>query len=341
MNRRDFILSSTGLALESWTRRETYGQSAKISKRYYWIPQDFGVQAQFISSCKFFTEKSQLIDGRVLPVGLTPLQFDYAINEVYKRMLEPDMDHLSGRKVSELSDLIKSKTDDEMKRLGIDKNKPELLRKWLFAESVCAWVSTHIKCDNSILNASDRVKTTRSLSRVTLKMAMPMAICSGITRLTCDIANHGGVIAHHLGGEYNRFGEPKLGHDNHGWTYFDFGEGIECVADTTDAILPLSDARRANGKSHWSYLLPKSPLDWELFLARHYSFQKLGEIDLAVPGIHYIDSTAYAMTSISYQDWLKSNNTVLKDVLSKAEQIEAKMVKVLNGFRDITSAVGY
>ena len=86
--------------------------TGQASARYYWTPQDFGVQPQFVTQSTLLSTPEQRAHGRDLPVGLRSGQFEFAINEVYKRMLKPDLDHVPGRKLDALAKLIQSGTDE-------------------------------------------------------------------------------------------------------------------------------------------------------------------------------------------------------------------------------------
>ena len=305
--------------------------------RYYDIPSDFGIQPQFIPKCRFFQTQEQLNGGRQLPVGLTPKQFDYAINEVYKRMLQPDMDHVPGRSVRDLAGLIKQNTLDDIQRLHLASN-PQLLRNWLLAEAVCAWVSTHVVADKALEAAPGPEKFRRAQSDVLLSFNPPAGICAGFSRLTFNLALEMGLNCSALGGEVRNPGITFLGHDNHGWVYFDFGDGIETLADTTGARVNLLEARRINGKTHGDKLLPKSPMDFEMFLSQHYSIQLMGTVDFIRKGTHYKDTTEQALLSLSYPTWGAIDTAYLKSAYERFFVAEKSRLRELNNILNIDDA---
>lgn len=347
MNRRHFFVSTTGLLLGTWAFRMADAQFPERSKRYYGIPQDFGVQPQFIFTCKFFTNKIEVGEGRLLPVGLTPLQFDYAINEVYKRMLQPDMDHVGGRSVKDLAGVIQQCLAEVMKRLQID-GKPGLLKQWLLAEAVCGWVSTHVILDEEWERLANTPPSTyadrfrRMLPQTTLGFDRPKAICSGFSRLTRDLAREVGLRCTHLGGENRDCGVPAKGQPTHGWVHFDFGDRIESVGDPTAGRVSLQQVREVGGKMHCGdVILPKSPVEWELFLARFYALQEIGDVNAQGTGVPETNTTAYAVTTMPYADWMKKDTAALGSVWTQYRQAEVEKVKYLNRIRNLQEAGKY
>jgi hypothetical protein len=297
-------------------------------------PQDFGVQPRFVQDCQFFTNDRQRAEGRRLDVGLSPEQFDYAINEVFKRTVSPDMDHLPGSTVEEVAKRIGGGVEQVMRRLQIG-DRPELLKSWLLAEAASAWVATHVGYDASIVDAPIEVKTRRALSSVTLQQEVPRAVCSGLARLTMDLGTALGLKCYHIGGEFAAVGRPRQGHDNHAWVYFHFGPGIASVADTTLAGTSLTAARDSNGKHDWVRLLPRSPLELELFLAEHYATQRLFRIDLSAPGIRYIESADYSLTDMTYRRWQDLDTGYLLPLSEKYGQVQKDRVRRLSRALDI------
>ena len=310
----------------------------QASRRYYWTPQDFGVQPQFIQQAKFFENESQRKEGRILDVGLTPLQFDWAINRVYRRMLQPNLAHVPSQSVAELARRITDQTDAEIVLMGLTK-KPALLRKWLLAEAVCGWVSTHVHLDREWEKQANAPGSTyedrfrRLLPSTTLGFAQPRAICSGFSRLTRDALRAIGLKAVHLGGENRDCGVPAQGRETHGWVFIDFGDGVQSVADTTAGCVDLVQAQQVGGKMHCGdVILPKSPIEWELFLGRFYATQEIGDVNSAGTGVPETKSLDFSLTSMSYADWMKRDTAKLGSVWSQYRDAEVKKVQYLNTF---------
>jgi len=314
--------------------------SDKPTKRYMWPPRDFGIKAQYIPECRFFRSQHEVVFGRQIEVGLSPQQFDLAINEVYKRMLKPDLDHVAGRSVHELAMMIQSRTEQVIKRLGIE-DRPSLMKKWLLAEAVCARVATHVTYDATLVDAPAEVKIRRANPAVVLQQSPASAVCSGQSSLTTALATELGIKSTHLGGEVISYGEKPKGHNNHGWIHFDFGDGIESVADTSQDAMSLEDMRRINGKMNRDYILPRTPIEFELFLAKHYAYGVANKIDESRGWEYNVKETTpyYALTNMACGKWLDADTAYLKDVWKQYREAEYKKIKILNSIPSITECM--
>lgn len=273
---------------------------------YILNPNVFGFEPKLINFSGFLFDANSRRNGRELPVGLNPLQFDVVINEVYKRTLIKELDHYPGMQVDDLAKMLGNSVDFVMSRYALN-DKPSLLREWLLAEAVCAWVSTRVVYDNSLVNAPANLKISRAQPQSVLDQSPASGICSGQSALTTALARKLGLDATHLGGEAIFYGERKPTRDNHGWVFFNFGDGIFSAADVSQGAMSLSDMRRIGGKMNWDYLLPKSPLELELFLSKHYAYGPASSIDESKYGIYNVNihTKLYAMHDMPLAEWHK------------------------------------
>jgi hypothetical protein len=297
--------------------------------RYYLNPEDFGTKAVFINECTFFRTPLERKQGRKLTVGLSPRQFDFAINEVYKRMVRPDMDHRKGRSINELATMIGNGVDEELETMDL-KDKPPLLRKWLLAEGICAWVNTHVTNDRTIVDPQTGKVDVKRLAIPLLSMEVPTTECSGHARFTQSLATALGLSCFHAVGSVRLVSNSV--DSRHSWNYFDFGDGIFSIADTGNGGASLSGARSFPGKGMWDWNLPKSPISFELALAQLLSYQRL---EGPFEDEHYIGTSALSGTTMNLDAWRGSDVSHLQDVYKRHLAYEASLVQLLSKVKDI------
>lgn len=301
--------------------------------RYYWNCEDFGIKPMFVTASPFF-KSSEVNTGRTFQVGLSPLQFDWVINEVYKRMIRPDMDHVAGRSVDELATRIEKGVEEVIERNNL-KGKPALLREWLILEGVSAWVATHMVASKEIERLPGRERAERAQPHRILGEAQPRGVCGGFNSLTTALARKLGVRTHSLGGFNRVLGNPATESENHGWTYFRLSDGTALVTDNTAARVGLSEARRINGKTKWVALLPKSPVEMEVFLAIRFATQDIADYDPARGGSPYKSTTDFSMLTISLEEWRSCQTTHLREVERRLAGEDEVRVRRLNAYNQL------
>ncbi len=308
-----------------------------MQNRYFCNLEDFNIKPHFIDKCRFFKNESDILNGKKLNLDLTPLQFDWLINVVWNRITQPDLDHVKNRSIKDLGEIIQSVVEEILKKNDVQ-DKPQLLRKWLLAEAVSAWVATHVVADRELERAPSYIRGPRGQSSAVLSFDPPMGVCAGFNSVTRDLSASIGLKCAGLGGELRGLGSPFRGSDNHGWNHFDFGDGIEALTDNTQGRVDLKAARSMRGKPSWVSILPKSPVEWELFLAEHYSIQLMGEYVPEKGGTRYKDTSYYSMLSISYKEWGSVDTSYLKPIIKDLDTAKQSRIMELNRFKKMPSS---
>ena len=132
--------------------------------------------------------------------------------------------------------------------------------------------------------------------------------------------------------------KPASSSVNHGWNHFDFGNGIEAITDNTAGRVDLALARKLGGKPSWISILPKSPIELELFLSWHYSMQKIGDYVPEKGASRYTDTTFHSMLSMSYKEWGQIDTGYLKPVLARLDGASESRIRELNKFKSLPAS---
>ena len=279
------------------------------------ILEQMGIQPFFIQHTPFFRNDDERLNGRWLPVGLSEAEFENAINQtsttIYRSI---HLAHDPNRTIEHIAALIGQEVNNVVASLGV--NKPNrLLQQWLQAEAVCAWVQANVSYDNVLANASFKEQVEMGKTENILKMAQPATICSGKTRIVCDLARaigrDNGMDCRYVGG-WARVNGAAPDDSNHAWNCFLFTDGIHVPADTTASAISLVAAKRAKGKVKPVFTLPKTREDLELFFANRFGYAKSYGEDYKFYDIKMVPDS---LSELTWSEWSSKNSLYLDRLL--------------------------
>ena len=207
MNRRDFLLSTTGLALAPTIVR---GQATDNRVRA-------DIDPYFIKHAAIF----ETSDGKF---GVSASELEELINKVCFRVYREAVPHVAGISTARLALLIRDEADSVMKQFA--PQAAVLLKQWLYAEAVCAWVRTHVTFDKELEAMSGDVQHARTTPQSILNMEQPRTICSGYAQLARDLSRATGrsvgLKCFYVGGWSRGYDGKTPEVSNHGWNCFQF-----------------------------------------------------------------------------------------------------------------------
>lgn len=229
----------------------------------------------FLPYATFFRTDRERQAGRDLELGISDSQLERLVDntcvDVYRS--EPS----SVPTVESLALSLRKTADRAILQEGIQQPS-RLLRQWVSAEMICAWVVSHVDGDPELAEEKDFNRWWNGIPpAVTLAKRPIRTICSGNALLSRDIAramgSELGLGARYIGGWLRSDDGSVPEASNHAWTMFTFEGGLQVPADT------VSPATSRANRAAWRFkrgawpILPRSREAWEVFLAFHYGVE--------------------------------------------------------------------
>lgn len=266
----------------------------------------------------------------LLPFRHSQADLQRAINEVVRAVRSDDLsvNQIQPRTVESISRAVKRRV---AQTLASSSQRPftKFEEEWLLAEGVSEYVRWNIYFDDQLAAVSpgSAEQINYATSAGILGRERPGAVCWGISILVRDLARAAGLECYFVNGNSRWLGTPppKQSDRNHGVACFVFkvdGRRYEVPSDvsivrgTMQNGKPLPGAAglkwNPEGKVFSQFILPRTPMQWELFLARFNS-------DLGPWGsISGDDQNVHLKLKMSYSKW----SSVDTDYLNKANQDE-------------------
>ncbi len=224
--------------------------------------------------------KSQAVDFGVPGTVMDRLVSEICL-DVY-RMPSPS----TAMDVRSLAKHLLTRTDSVLQKSSVA-NPSKLLRQWLYAEAICAWVVSKVDGDEELAAEKDFKRWWEgSRPSATLAKKPIRTICSGSAWLARDLTramkSSLGIDARYIGGWLRSDDGTVTKSSNHAWTLFVFEGGIEVPADVVSPLDPIESRSKWSSKRGAWPILPRSRESWEVFLAFHYGVEAWTGDDWAV-----------------------------------------------------------
>jgi hypothetical protein len=217
--------------------------------------RETGVSRFFLARAWFHPEGLNF--GRRRP------EVDALVDRVCTTMYRSDrVAHVPGRSVEATAGVIRATVDETFEEIGT--NPSELLREWLYAEAVCAWVLSHAYYQDG-RGAGEAWSARYSLSRV-----RPGGVCRDHAALAAGLAGALGLRCNAVSGML--CSPDASGYGAHAWVEFTFqvGNSLKVVpADVTSPLHDVDELPRWERKFRPAWTLPRTAEAVELFYAYH------------------------------------------------------------------------
>lgn len=223
----------------------------------------YGIDPMYFrnSMTKFAQPYGNLEFGPLFDFGVTPNTHIQLINAVCSGAYR--LDHNPNRSFAQTAKLLTANVNEELASRSIAPSR--FLQEWLYAEAICAFVSSHIRaCTPEEMKADSEAVFQRQENPEQV-YRLGGAVCSGYAKVTAEIARAANLICSPINGLARIGGKPapaKADGDNHTWVMFEFVGGIRVPADTSNTSPGSAKAFRKIG---WR-ALPHTPRCWELFM---------------------------------------------------------------------------
>lgn len=263
------------------------------------------VQTKF----EFLPHSTMAKKQQALNMGIGNDLFSRCVNHIWLRLLDDEFKPAQNEKVPSIAAKLKSLVGEtEAKLASISEQKLSRVgREWLLAEASAGWVSVYVKYNSDITDALGRGEkvSTPDLAKpeVTLSSTPPMAVCSGYSVLTRQLARELGLKCNVLQGHLRPLDYrpgSKLG--GHCWVEFIFEGDVHVPADPT---LAAGDVRklvtRFNGKHCGYNVLPRRDVEWEVFLSRNFNWSPIPNNITT----HGDERSSTPQLKVSEEEWLR------------------------------------
>lgn len=265
MNRRDFLRSTTGLAL---------APAIVGSQKTFALAGRQGLEEPW-KTLEYFSDHVR--DRRILQpevvFGASVQRLIELEATVCRRLIEPDFDYRPSRfTVKSLAKTIATEVDKIASEEKVEEGTA--LKQRMLATGISAWVRTHIPF-NEALPVETVPHETQALywtSATLLKQSRIFAVCAGYARLTQNLAEALGLKSLLVNGVLRDPGNSIPPRYTHSWNVFEFdvkeSSSFYCPCDNTIGRINLKVARNLKGKIHHPECFPVYPAEWGYFLWR-------------------------------------------------------------------------
>ncbi len=256
----------------------------------------FPSSVEFTPSFLNLAADTRFKTGRV-NFGTDPVTFERIVNKLYLRIVQDDLDYRNDG-VTGIASKLKGVVQDFIQKNCQDFN--DLGKEWIMAEAVCAWVRTRVIANSEWLKPGvNRVPLENP--EVVLAQNPPSATCGGFSNLVRDLGRAVGLKTFSVPGELRANGTPATGKNNHAWSCFLLQGDLLVPADVTVFRVTKLQVINARGKTGRAGILPKSPVEWELFLAAHWAMWPDGRDPN--PGTEPIYKQTLTLMNTEFQRW--------------------------------------
>lgn len=188
------------------------------------------------------------------------------------RMIQPDLDHVPGRKAKDLAEKIQSAVQEVVSQLPEKPNR--VLSDRLLSQGVCDWVRTHVEASTQIEQMPREQRLKYYDTQVMLNMPVPLGICSSTSLMARNLSRLVGLECKYVSGYLRDWQQGVPAETNHGWVIFNLGGDVIVPSDCIRSRISLPEARRKNGSIRVYGSLPISADEFALFSSLHYGSEQ-------------------------------------------------------------------
>ena len=204
-----------------------------------------------------------------LPFDIQP-RYDAVVNRIYAELDTPAMRLQPGENIDGIVQRLRNLSN---RAAGWAGATDTLTKQLLIAEAVAGWVRHNVQY---VLLPQNQRKVGNDPNNI-VREKQPKCDCSGFTALTTQLSKALGLSCEHAGGTTRAYGDKVYEKDCHGWVVYTIEDKL-IPSDTTNP--PLGDDtryfesgcfQRLYGKTDSHNVLPLRRVEWETFMARHYT----------------------------------------------------------------------
>jgi len=189
-----------------------------------------------------------------------------------------------------------------------------LLRKWLFCQSVCAYVCSHLQYDFGAAQRPISVRNREAEADAVLSQPREgrKTMCVGFVLLARDLIRQGGadlgIGAFFVGSFWRDLGGEATATSNHAFLAIQLDKDIIVPAEPTTARMSLKDFKARCTAPRFDYVMPIAKPQRELFWAMNY-----GADETPTNATNHGDRQNWLpFTTLGLARWKQAETTFLK-----------------------------